>query len=197
LNAQEASTLNVDANGRVSAWDDCYRSGMSAVQPNADRQPILKNNAINGLSALQFDGVDDFMDTTIQCKATEMYAVFKVRADVFNGYKNLLGNKPGYNRLWFLESGQTIFHSNPYPLAVWKNGNSTEEPYNIGPINEWMVLTADSASGDDNRIYQICAAEDNYFSDFDVAEIICYNSALSPADRTAVINSLKVKYGIQ
>jgi hypothetical protein len=198
LNAQEVSSLVINTDGKVSNWDDCFRTGMSAVQPNVDRQPLLVNNAINGLSALRFDGIDDFMDTTVQCKVVEMYAVFKVRTDVFNGYKNLLGNKPGYNRLWFLESGQTFFHSNPYPLAVWRNGTPvTEEPYNIGPINEWMILTGDAANPDDNRIYQICAAEDSYFSDFDVAEIVCYSSALSPTDRNAVITSLKAKYGIQ
>ncbi len=198
LNAQEVNTVNVDANGRVSVWDDCYHSNMSVTQPNVDRQPVFIDNVINGLSALRFDGIDDFMDTTSQCKVVEMYAVFKSRTDVFNGYKNLLGNKPGYNRLWFLENGTTVFHSNPYPLAVWKNGTAiTDEPYNIAPINDWMVLTGDPANPDDNRIYQICAAEDSYFSDFDVAEIVCYSSALSPTDRTAVINSLKLKYGIQ
>ncbi len=198
FNAQEVSTLNVDANNRVSTWDDCYRSGMSAVQTNPDRQPILVNNVINGLSALRFDGIDDYMDTIAQCKVVEMYAVFKYPKDVFNGFKNLLANKPGYNRLWFLESGQTFFHSNPFPLAVWRNGTQiTDEPYNIAPLNEWMVLTCDAANPDDNRIYQIAAAEDNYFSEFDIAEIVCYSSALSPTDRTAVINLLKTKYGIQ
>ncbi len=196
--AQEASTLSIDANNRVSTWDDCFQSGLSAVQPNTDRRPIVIKNAINGLSALRFDGIDDFLDTTTPCKVAEMYAVFKVPTDVFNGFKNLLGNKPGYNRLWFLENGNTCFHTNPYPLAVWKNGvNIPDQPYNIAPLNQWMVLACDAANADDNRIYQICAAEDSYFSEFDVAEIICYRSPLSPEDRTAVMNLLKNKYGIQ
>lgn len=197
FSAQDASTLYLDAENRVSTWENCFRTNISAVQPNADRQPIYITNAINGLAALRFDGRDDFMETTIQSTVGEMYAVFRFRADFARGYKALLGNKPGYGNLWFLENNSTCFHHNPYPTAVWKNGtNIPEPPYDLAPLNEWMILTCCPANANQSRIYQISASDDNYFSEFDVAEMIGYRTPLPPDVRTAVITALKKKYGI-
>lgn len=198
FNAQAIDSLTIDANDRVARWEDSTHNGIKAIQTNVDKQPKMVQNAINGLSALRFDGVDDVLDTNTPCKVAEMYVVFKVPTDVFNNFKNVLGNKPGSNRLWFLESGATHFHANPFPLAVWRNGiQIMEQPFNIAPLNQWMVLACDAANANENRIYQICAAEDSYYSEFDVAEIICYNRTLFATERTAVITSLMNKYGIK
>lgn len=198
FNAQEASSFTIDINNRVSSWEDSTRNGIKATQTNIDRQPKIIPNAINGLSALRFDGANDFLETNTPCKVAEMYAVFKVPAEAFNNYKNVLGNKPGSNRPWLFENGTAAFHSNPYPLAVWRNGvQIMNQPFSIAPMNQWMVLVCDASSANDNRLYQICAAEDNYFSDFDVAEIICYSTPLFAPDRTNLVKALMSKYGIK
>jgi prepilin-type N-terminal cleavage/methylation domain-containing protein len=182
----------------VSTWSATSPATVIASQANAAKQPTVTMNAINGFPAVSFDGVDDMLETTTQTKVAEMFVVWKCRSAVFNGYKNMLGNKPGYNRLWFFETGQTCFHGNPYPLAAWKNGTSLVNPFNMSPINQWMVLTVDAQNAADNRIYQLAGAEDNnsYCGDFDVAEMACYSTALSTTDRQTVEQFLKLKYNI-
>ena len=198
FSAQETGTLTIDANDRISSWEDNTHNGMKATQVNIDKQPKMVQNAINGFSALRFDGTNDVLETITPSKVAEMYVVFRVPTDVFTNYKNVLGSKPGGNRLWLFESGTTVFHSNPYPLAVWRNGvQIMKQPFNIAPLNQWMVLVCDAANANENRIYQICAAEDNYFSEFDVAEMICYTTPLFAPDRTNLMNFLMNKYGIK
>ncbi len=182
----------------VATWPATSPATVTASQASAAKQPMVVTNAINGFPVVRFDGVDDMLETTAQTKVAEMYVVWKCRSATFNGYKNMLGNKPGYNRLWFFETGNTIFHSNPYPLAAWKNGTSLANPFNMTPINQFMVLTADAQNAADNRIYQVASAEDNngYCGDFDVAELACYSTVLSNTDRQTVVQFLKTKYNI-
>jgi hypothetical protein len=68
----------------------------------------------------------------------------------------------------------------------------------MSPIDQWMVLTADAQNSGDNRIYQVAGAEDTngYCGDFDIAEMACYSTVLSTADRTTVVTFLKQKYNI-
>jgi hypothetical protein len=62
LKADEGVTLNANS---VSLWVDQSGNGNDAEQTNETNQPIVDDNAINGLPALEFDGVDDFMTFTL------------------------------------------------------------------------------------------------------------------------------------
>lgn len=47
--------------GSVSTWANQASAGGSAGQTNAAKQPVLTTSAINGLPAVTFDGVDDWL----------------------------------------------------------------------------------------------------------------------------------------
>jgi hypothetical protein len=63
LDAADASTIT-ESGGAVSQWDDKSGNGRHVTQATAADQPIFTANAINGRSALAFDGVNDGMSNT-------------------------------------------------------------------------------------------------------------------------------------
>ena len=67
-----------------------------------------------------------------------------------------------------------------------RNGKKIPEPpFDLGPITEYMILKIDVNDGDmSNNTYQIGMA-DGASCDCDIAEILGFRTALSPADEAA------------
>ena len=77
LKADEGVTL--DGNS-VSLWEDQSGNGADAEQGNEGNQPFLDISAANGLPALDFDGVDDFMTFTLPINDLTGITIFLVSA---------------------------------------------------------------------------------------------------------------------
>jgi hypothetical protein len=77
LKADEGVTLK---GSNVSLWEDQSGNGADAEQANGVNQPILDKNAINGLPAINFDGVDDFMTFTLSIEGLTGMTIFLVSA---------------------------------------------------------------------------------------------------------------------
>ena len=71
----------VELNGSsVTLWQDQSGNGADAEQGSAANQPTLDENAINGLPALSFDGVDDFLTFTLPIDGLSGMTIFVVSA---------------------------------------------------------------------------------------------------------------------
>ena len=58
----DANTLSCNSNGTaISLWADGSTSNNDAHQPTGAAQSLIFNSIINGQSALQFDGTNDYM----------------------------------------------------------------------------------------------------------------------------------------
>lgn len=64
LDATDSSSITLNG-GNVSEWADKSPEGNDATQGVAAEQPLYQSNSINGLSAVVFDGSDDFLDALI------------------------------------------------------------------------------------------------------------------------------------
>lgn len=51
-----------DSNNKVSRWEDFVHPDYNIIQNVADRRPLLVDNYANTFPALQFDGVDDYLN---------------------------------------------------------------------------------------------------------------------------------------
>lgn len=57
-----ADTMNVESEGApIAAWTDSSTANSDAVQATVARQPLLRKNILNGHSALEFDGDNDYL----------------------------------------------------------------------------------------------------------------------------------------
>lgn len=76
-----ADDLTGAANSQVDSWPDVSNRGHPpAVQSSSARRPLLRYAAINGLKAVEFDGVDDVLSLSgsalsIGASTTGLYAV--------------------------------------------------------------------------------------------------------------------------
>lgn len=178
----------------VTTWNDQSGNNNNA---QAISQPIYKASIANGKPALQFYA--KYMNTPAFV-IKQVYMVFKSPNAVFNNYGGPLGvinYGNGDQRPFIFENGQTYFHSNPWPLAVWQNGVAiTAAPFNMAPITNWMILTVNTAYPTNSRAYQIGGSESSYLASLEIAEIIGYDNVLSDADRKKVEGYLGSKYSI-
>jgi len=63
LDGADASTIT-QSSGAVSQWADKSGKGRNAVQAESTNQPTFSATAINGKSAVSFDGTNDFLSLT-------------------------------------------------------------------------------------------------------------------------------------
>ena len=76
------SDAGVVLNGStVSKWEDQSGNGNDVIQSNANRQPVLINNELNGKPVLSFDGVDDRLGFTGSSLISQMtlFFVYKLK----------------------------------------------------------------------------------------------------------------------
>jgi hypothetical protein len=76
------SDAGVVLNGStVSKWEDQSGNGNDAIQTNANRQPVLVPNELNGKPVLSFDGVDDRLGFTGSGLISQMtmFFVYKLK----------------------------------------------------------------------------------------------------------------------
>jgi hypothetical protein len=205
--------------GGVSAWEDQSGNLHHAAQSAADLQPLLIENALNNRPALRFDGDNDAMSiphTFTLGMVGDISSFFVVKLDDFETFRAVWakteGNQPrptdyyvlpetGLPRL--LRGGRGIGSAdgvNPlvageYAIVGFETIGSTLRHYLNGAPNG--EASADVPLLDTGRPLWIGTRDDSGTRlRGELAELIIYNSALSPADRAAVQAYLSEKYGI-
>ena len=58
----DASALNLQDGEKVASWEDLSGKGNSITQTDANSQPVFSKTALNGRSAVQFDGSRQYLN---------------------------------------------------------------------------------------------------------------------------------------
>ena len=210
------------AGSGVSQWADQSGNGRNATQTSATSRPTVVANALNGLPALSFDGVNDFMTFTMPVNGLTGMTVIVVAA---NSADRTGGSTNGESAAVFwneLNSWGSIYLS-PFQTNVkfrfgtGQTGNlpSYTRPASIG--NAFSVSTAIKNRTTDSlyvngtlvvsqpgKLTTIANTQNlgnigrgynnNTFFPGLITEVIVYNRALSDAERQAVEGYLTSKY---
>ena len=159
--------------------------------------PALEFSRSGGNDALSIGGSAFF--------AKDQFYVFRSLGVTFDFFGGILGHTSTYPNSrrsnYLFQNRRTYFHRNQYPSAVFKNGISLNEPYDLYPIDEFMILRLQVNDGNigphaDYRIGTI-AENSNYSSSIRVSEIIAYDSVLSASNAQVVEDYLKKKWGVE
>jgi hypothetical protein len=210
--------------GAVSQWDDFSGLGHNATQATSVNQPLLVDNALNGLPVLRFDGTNDHLNLPSAAIEGANEFTFLI---VFN--RN--GNSGPWQRLWEFgdggdrrfsyvtpENGTGVPQFTLYDLdgatteirgaeAIsstggqlltlrWPVSGSGSLYTNGGETGTGPVYLSPATLGTINfhALGKAVGGFDNFNGD--IAEVILYPTALSDAERTHVELYLRDKYDL-
>ncbi|MEI7901089.1 MAG: DUF2341 domain-containing protein, partial [bacterium] len=189
--------VTADDKGIVQAWKDLSGNGHDGARTSG--APVLAQNQINSNPAVQFrtssGGCALNLDGPFVVE--QQYVVIRSPNAKWNNDGCVLGRRWKRASSYRFSRDSTRFWGDQYPKAVSKNGKKlSEQPFDMGAITEYMILKIDVNDGDMSKgTYQIGAA-DGASCDLDVAEILGFQTALSPSDEALVGGYLAAKYGI-
>ena len=129
-------------------------------------------------------------------KSTTSCFVLPVRQ--WSGPGGLLGRLKGRGSSYNTWGKDTGFWQDHAPVAVTRNGTVLPGPaFDCSPLTNYMVLKIVVDDSSTNAASYAIGNNDGLAAcDFDVAEILGYQSMLSPADEALVGGYLAAKYGI-
>ena len=130
--------------------------------------------------------------------AKEHYLVLRSPYSQWSGAGGILGRLKGRGSSYNTWGQDTGFWHDRAPTAVSRNGTVLPGPaFDCSPLRQYMVLKIDvDDSAQTAASYAIGNNDGLAACDFDVAEILGYESMLSPVEEDLVGGYLAAKYGI-
>ena len=160
---------------------------------------MLARNQINSKPAVQFRTSSGPCGFNVEGPffVEQQYVVVRSPSATWNSDGCFLGRRWKRSSSYRLSGKSTAFWGDQYPNAVSRNGREIRDrPFDLAPITDYMILKIDVNDGDMSKnSYQIGMA-DLASCDFDVAEILGYQTVLSPSDEELVGGYLAAKYGV-
>ena len=207
LDANQITGLN-DGDA-VATWSDASGNGYNATQGTASQRPIYKTGILNSRPVVRFDAVDDTLSngTFAVNQANTWFAV--VRTTGGDGaYRFVFDAATGTTRQaliytvgttkWTSYAGALVDESGTTASSTWR---SIQAIFN-GASSSLIVGGTTTAvnPGTDNLANGYILGRVANGSGFqfggDIAEIGCYNSAISGANLSALQSYLNAKYGL-
>ena len=211
LNADTITQTNGHA---IDEWLDLSGHNRHLYQSSAGAKPTLVRNALNGHSAVRFDGSNDMLANNTG-QLNQPVTVFMVIQDNLASSGTHVWFDAGPNAtIWLIYrdstnevhlyqggSGDLIYtRGSSWPmsytiLTAVINGNSTK-------VYEGLTLKASGGGGNPGTAtlgpgITLGARRDaSLYSQVDIAEVLIYGGGLSDGDRTAVEGYLSAKYGL-
>ena len=188
--------VTADKKGAVRIWKDLSGKGHHATT-GGGVAPVLVPNQINSRPAVQFR--KGWLALDGKFYAQEHYFVIRSPARSWSGAGGLLGRLKGRGSSYNTWGNDTGFWQDQPPAAVSRNGTVLPGPaFDCSPLTRFMVLKIIVNDHDATKASYAIGNNDGLAAcDFDVAEILGYQSMLSPADEALVGGYLAAKYGIE
>lgn len=198
LDASDPSTLTIDANGKVSQWDDKSGNALHFAQTTANMRPTYLVAGLNGRPSLRFDGVTNQLALG---SATAPQTVFIVnRPTQFTALNGIWGSSNPADkgiRMTNATAWQSAGDANDFTFgaggSVFINGVQTN---GFGASGTPHILSETRGAGHTTSYNNTLLGF--YFSGRvfrgDIAEVLVYSTALSDADRQQVEQYLVNKW---
>lgn len=138
----------------VSIWYDQSGNGRNLIKTDNNLQPkIVFNGAFKYIGtrlAIDFSGNKGLVYSGALSVAS-ITSVIRSERTNWPSYHTILEGTPRIGGI--LENGGTTFHSNVYPLEIWRNGISKTTSESLAPVNEGMVLYISPRTDNLNQIF--------------------------------------------
>ena len=197
----------------VSQWDDESANADHAVQATGANQPIYKTGILNGHPVVRFDGSNDYLTLSNILDATSSVGhFFAVAIHNGTGIANILSNRvDGSNSggwlLGYQDQATPRYGHNGVGTVTYsatdqfniieaqRNGTTSSVIGVNGSLGSSSALNYTVAGSSATKL-GVLDTNGTRALNGDIAEIVIYDSLLSSADRLALIQHFKAKYGI-
>lgn len=212
----DATTMTLSGN-QVSVWTDKNNHASQFTQSNSAVQPLLQSNAINGKSALRFDGSNDMMAANISSGVSaDTTITYVLQISSYNSKIPFSFNTTTYSYgpdIYF-NAGQITWNtgdSNGNPFSNWVIP-STTSPHivtvkNDSALNQASLYLDGVYVG--SAVYKNTSIADftaprlyignwitgSYYIDGYFAELVIYNKVIDETERADLEYYLKAKWG--
>lgn len=172
----------------LGVQDDISKLGIQAIQSDSTKGPIIGFD--NGVPYLDFDGINDWLlKTGADIGGQVTYsALFRSKTPAWNNFWSLfntpIASDSGIDWLSFFNYPNTNFYDGVMPTSVSKNGVALSSPFDLAPINDWLVTTITTNSGVGVTARGIGLLKQQYFGSFQLIALILHD----PTD-SAVVQS--------
>lgn len=212
----DASQQVANDGANITSWSDASGNGNNAAQTIGYKKPKYRTNGINGMPAVDFDGIDDYLYTgsnsNFNSNQSTHFVVYE-RSTVnagsnclfnmdFNEASNLIFTSTSTNnsqiyvknslgqpqRLYFGTSVNNILSS------VWDGSAGTLTGFLNGSQKGPKATVSNTATG--HNLCRVGAFNTNFKFNGNMGEVIYYTSILNSAERNIVENYLSAKYQI-
>jgi hypothetical protein len=211
----EANTESYANGAAVQRWTDKTAFGRDLTASGAGAAATFRTNALNGRSALEFDGTTSLLktyeDTFSLAQPTTFFIVYKsldtntgARAFVFDSrnssVRQVLG-RPAQGQIRLYANADLDLPGVTYPFSNYELWSGTYNGASSALYRNGFQFGSGYAGGsslDGLSVGGLNSAGSNGYdmSHSLVAEILYYSGAMSAADRTAVTDWLNEKYAV-
>lgn len=202
----------------VATWTDSSSQGNNATQATGTKQPAYKTNIINGLGIVRFDGTTDFLAGSTTASATRHLFILVRKATAAGaasksafglgaaGYAQMFtdtDNGTGYS--WYANSIDNVSHfggiaTNWNLIELKFASGASLIPYINGAAGAAINPRDGHAAEDYDTVttYALGAGTSNGGAegDYDIGEVLLYDTALSDANRGLVETYLFNKWAV-
>jgi hypothetical protein len=214
LDASDSSTLTLDLSGNVEQANDKSGYGRNAAQTNSLRRPGL--STINGVQALNSDGIDDALVIThgawADLPSYSMYGVVSM-ADTSLAYRAWMGkeNSAADRKFLFGNDGSTgLFYNSVVDtinagksatyannvgvmISAHKDGNTSARSFVNGAAG---TVDTTVTTGTNNANIAVCAGVNGGYNwPGQIGEILIYDTHHDSTTRGLIETYLKAKWG--
>jgi hypothetical protein len=209
-----ADLNTTSSSSQVSIWGDVSGNGNNAVQENSSNQPLLVENSINGKTVLRYNGTSSKMllpTSTALGMQNNSYEMFITAKSSSSNVQFLLAG--GANELFeyhlngtsgarfipttssFLDHGTTGNYSDDKAHVFSARASASGGAVRVDGIDGGTSANNLLSSNSGNLILG-ARSNGTYYFNGAIAEVIIYNSVLSPEDRNTVEQYLANRYNI-
>ena len=203
LDASDASTLNIDSAGRVLSWTSKDSSHRVATAPAATAQaenfPIYDATTY-GRPTVDFGKTSSQRDMTYT-RFTNLRTVFMVIKVEATQRAFLLGDRNGGSGTYNFhrgDGGQYGHSSHAKFSNVWNGTTVVDWKNDVIPADDFQVIsivTSQNSASDSLTFDRSNSVDSGYRNGGrQLSELICFNSVLSDAERTEVVQYLQRKW---
>lgn len=202
------SSVARDSNNFVDRWADQSGNGFNAVQSAQANKPVFVQNAINGMPAIQFDGIDDLLTAAGVTGNYSNCTIFTVmKPSALTDYNQSMGASGAWGQFNFHSSANGAVYAGTdtntrFVTAANTMVNNQVQQFTYRLSDGWAALYKNGAAiagGTQTSPaswtgYMLGRTNNGTISGC-IAEVLVYNKALNNADRQYIENYLKAKYG--